>query len=368
MVDENSYSNVSGENNENVAIQSVTSNASQGGVGRQTISGEGSVAPSGGMPIVPDAPVLSTQNPEASGLGMSKASSSAPQAPSFPQQGVVAPVPQSPRANVASSAPQSPSFAQQGIVNPAPQAPRAPSAPIGSQGASATGQNGSVSSGMSIEGTKATEYWDAMSHAPSGSFVSGDMSIPSPKAPSPQRQQDSSMGMGAGGYADFDRQGASAQEEMAEDGYYEDDIYADNIAAQLGLPPAIITLKGQIAVAMTVFMVSFVLAIMIFGGGGGGSTTCPPCNGLQGVVNNEDAQRSIQKGVSRCGRADRTAPCILYLQNPRNRELYAKEFYELVSHLTGVPKYLIESENMEYGNQIIKSGYIGMYNVPAFHN
>ena len=83
-------------------------------------------------------------------------------------------------------------------------------------------------------------------------------------------------------------------------------------------------------------------------------------NGLQGVVVNPE----IPKGRARCGVAERTQGCVLYVMNPQRQEMVARDFYDLASQLTGRQKFVIETGNMRYANQKIRPGEIVQLNIP----
>lgn len=83
-------------------------------------------------------------------------------------------------------------------------------------------------------------------------------------------------------------------------------------------------------------------------------------NGLQGVVVNPE----IPKGRSRCGLAEKTQGCVLYIMNPERQELNAKDFYDLVSQLTGRQRFVIQTGNMRYSNTKIQPGQIAQFNIP----
>ena len=83
-------------------------------------------------------------------------------------------------------------------------------------------------------------------------------------------------------------------------------------------------------------------------------------NGLQGVVVNPE----VPKGRSRCGIAERTQGCVLYIMNPQRQELNGRDFYDLASQLTGRQRFVIETGNMRYSSVKIKPGNIAQLNIP----
>jgi hypothetical protein len=83
-------------------------------------------------------------------------------------------------------------------------------------------------------------------------------------------------------------------------------------------------------------------------------------NGLQGVIVNPE----VPKGRARCGLAEKAQGCVLYVMNPERQELSAKDFYDLVSQLTGRQRFVIQTGNMRYSNTKIRPGQIAQFNVP----
>lgn len=83
-------------------------------------------------------------------------------------------------------------------------------------------------------------------------------------------------------------------------------------------------------------------------------------DGLQGVVVNSE----VPRGRARCGVAEKTQGCVLYIMNPQRQELSASDFYDLASQLTGRQRFIIETGNMRYSNKKIKPGEIAQFNIP----
>lgn len=83
-------------------------------------------------------------------------------------------------------------------------------------------------------------------------------------------------------------------------------------------------------------------------------------DGLQGVVVNSE----VPRGRARCGVAEKTQGCVLYIMNPQRQELNASDFYDLASQLTGRQRFIIETGNMRYSNRKIKPGEIAQFNIP----
>lgn len=87
-------------------------------------------------------------------------------------------------------------------------------------------------------------------------------------------------------------------------------------------------------------------------------------DGLQGVVINPE----VPRGRARCGVAERTQGCVLYVMNPQRQELNARDFYDLAATLTGRQKFVIETGNIRYSNVKIKPGAIAQFNIPPLIN
>ena len=83
-------------------------------------------------------------------------------------------------------------------------------------------------------------------------------------------------------------------------------------------------------------------------------------DGLQGVVVNPE----VPKGRSRCGIAEKTQGCVLYIMNPQRNELNGRDFYDLAAQLTGRQRFVIETGNMRYSTIKIKPGNIAQLNIP----
>ncbi len=83
-------------------------------------------------------------------------------------------------------------------------------------------------------------------------------------------------------------------------------------------------------------------------------------NGLQGVVVNPE----VPRGRARCGVAEKTQGCVLYIMNPQRQELNARDFYDLAAQLTGRQRFVIETGNMRYSNTKIRPGDIAQLNIP----
>lgn len=83
-------------------------------------------------------------------------------------------------------------------------------------------------------------------------------------------------------------------------------------------------------------------------------------NGLQGIVINPE----VPKGKARCGVAEKTQGCVLYIMNPQRRDLDGRDFYDLASQLTERQRFVIETGNMRYSGVKIRPGEIAQINIP----
>ncbi len=83
-------------------------------------------------------------------------------------------------------------------------------------------------------------------------------------------------------------------------------------------------------------------------------------NGLQGVVINSE----VPRGRARCGVAEKTQGCVLYIMNPQRQDLNGRDFYDLAAQLTGRQRFMIETGNMRYSSIKIRPGEIAQLNIP----
>lgn len=83
-------------------------------------------------------------------------------------------------------------------------------------------------------------------------------------------------------------------------------------------------------------------------------------NGLQGVVINAE----VPRGKARCGVAEKTQGCVLYIMNPQRQELSGRDFYDLAAQLSGRQRFMIETGNMRYAGVKIRPGEIAQINIP----
>lgn len=83
-------------------------------------------------------------------------------------------------------------------------------------------------------------------------------------------------------------------------------------------------------------------------------------NGLQGVVVNAE----VPRGKARCGVAEKTQGCVLYIMNPQRQELNGRDFYDLAAQLSGRQRFMIETGNMRYASVKIRPGEVAQINIP----
>ncbi len=114
------------------------------------------------------------------------------------------------------------------------------------------------------------------------------------------------------------------------------------------------TMKGMAIIAAALFVVGFMFAKLFF------AQQTIVRDGLQGVVFNPE----VPRGRARCGVAERTQGCVLYIMNPQRQELSGRDFYDLASQLTSRQRFVIETGNMRYSNVKIRPGDIAQLNIP----
>lgn len=118
--------------------------------------------------------------------------------------------------------------------------------------------------------------------------------------------------------------------------------------------PAWLNLKVFISSILAVLLLGILVGRLFF------SQSSVVHNGLQGVVVNSE----VPRGRARCGIAERTQGCVLYVMNPQRQEMAAKDFYDIASQMTGRQRFMIETGNMRYANSKIKPGEIVQLNIP----
>ncbi len=118
--------------------------------------------------------------------------------------------------------------------------------------------------------------------------------------------------------------------------------------------PDWLTKKTLYAIIVLCLFVGFVFGSLLF------KDSKVVRNGLQGVVINTE----VPRGRARCGVAERSQGCVLYVMNSQHREMYAKDFYDVAAQVSGRQRFIIETGNMRYANTRIKPGEIVQLNIP----
>ncbi len=151
-------------------------------------------------------------------------------------------------------------------------------------------------------------------------------------------------------HTDISDNNSSAPQYIDEEAY-EEEVYGrvstDNV-------PAWLTTKIFFLIISVCLFVGIVAGKFIFG------ESKIVRNGLQGVVVNAE----VPRGRARCGVAERTQGCVLYIMNPQRQDMRAKDFYDLASQMTGRQRFMIETGNMRYANSKIGPGDIVQLNIP----
>ena len=133
----------------------------------------------------------------------------------------------------------------------------------------------------------------------------------------------------------------------------------DNFAERLNLPQKVLSTKFMALLMSGVFFFGLLLGIFMFGGSSGSEPQTTQFT-IGYIVTNPE----VPAGRPRCGAAEQSQGCVLYIQNNKNREIEAKDFYPLVMQLTGMQRFQIETGNMRYAHKSIKPGWIAQFNIP----
>lgn len=150
--------------------------------------------------------------------------------------------------------------------------------------------------------------------------------------------------------------------DQSQPAYVEDDPYAySNLPPEGGLAYAYGAMDRHkvFIIALACLLVGLLVGKMFFGG----SSKAPSQSGLQGVILNPE----VPQGRNRCGVAEKTQGCVLYLMNPERQELNGRDFYDWASQLTKRPRFIIETGNMRYSTVKIKPGFIAQINIPPLN-
>lgn len=147
-------------------------------------------------------------------------------------------------------------------------------------------------------------------------------------------------------------------EETPMPAYVEDEQYVyegNGEDMQAAYPYDVIEKKKVLWIALACLFIGVLAGKFVLG-----SSSQVVQNGLQGVVVNPE----VPKGRSRCGVAEKTQGCVLYVMNPQRQELNGRDFYDLAAQLTGRQRFMIETGNMRYSSIKIKPGSIAQLNIP----
>ena len=134
----------------------------------------------------------------------------------------------------------------------------------------------------------------------------------------------------------------------------EDDYGGDTYEGEYSNSPDWLNTKVFILVICLTLFIGVVAGKFLFG------ESKVVRNGLQGVVVNAE----VPRGRARCGVAERTQGCVLYVMNPQRQEMRAKDFYDIASQMTGRQRFMIETGNRRYANAKINPGDIVQLNIP----
>lgn len=134
----------------------------------------------------------------------------------------------------------------------------------------------------------------------------------------------------------------------------DEDLYPQERFIDTLMVDNMFTVKGVTLIAVLMLILGILFAKVIFGG----KTVVK--DGLQGVVVNAE----VPRGRARCGVAERTQGCVLYIMNPQRRDLQGRDFYDLASQLTGRQRFVVETGNMRYSSVKVRPGDIAQINIP----
>ena len=134
----------------------------------------------------------------------------------------------------------------------------------------------------------------------------------------------------------------------------DNDLQDNNSGASAFIQGDLFTKQAVGIVGIVMLIIGFIIAKVFF------TEETIVRDGLQGVVMNPE----VPKGRARCGIAEKTQGCVLYIMNPQRQDLRARDFYDLASQLTGRQRFVIETGNMRYSNTKISPGEIVQLNIP----
>lgn len=133
--------------------------------------------------------------------------------------------------------------------------------------------------------------------------------------------------------------------------------YKGTIVDELNLSPTLLQTKMVFPIFIAIFICGLLFGKIFMGE----STKISTQIGLTGVVTNDELKNTKRQ---RCGIAERTSGCILYIMNATRVDRVGRDFYKDAARITGVPEYTIELGNIEYGGAIIRPGQIAQINIP----
>lgn len=189
--------------------------------------------------------------------------------------------------------------------------------------------------------------------------VSASAPAPAPTAPEPQPEKMDAFSLDA--FLDNDNLPALQQDTRLQQNNFERSFVRDEDVTP---PPPSWKDKMVVGDLYTGFAVFVTAAVFLLFGIMftkiflSGPTTVQ--NGLQGVVINSE----VPRGRARCGVAEKTQGCVLYIMNPQRQDLNGRDFYDLAAQLTGRQRFMIETGNMRYSSIKIKPGEIAQLNIP----
>ena len=142
----------------------------------------------------------------------------------------------------------------------------------------------------------------------------------------------------------------TTQPQYLDEESYQDELYGPRTSAA----PTWLNTKVFVLITIIALFIGIVVGKFLF------AESKVVRNGLQGVVANGE----VPRGRARCGVAERSQGCVLYIMNPQRQEMRAKDFYDFAAQMTGRQRFMIETGNMRYANSKIKPGDIVQLNIP----
>lgn len=120
--------------------------------------------------------------------------------------------------------------------------------------------------------------------------------------------------------------------------------------------------KKQVVLFAGMFLIGLLMGIIMFGGGGEQPVSTSVSTGLDGVVTNPD----IKEKLKRCGQAEASSACVLYVMNTSTYERLAEDFFEVAVFMTQRKKQEIRMANVRYLARRIPPGYFAQIKIPAY--